>query len=1163
MKRYLCLCLIALSCSVWAADDWHHPLYLPGGGLWRQRVSLDVRNDTATAYAGDEATVRVGTGAGEAALVGARAEALRVCNAAGEEMLYALVSPSQETLTAGPIPAGSTLSIPVECPPQQTARYYVYFDNPQAWVVPDYLQTLTGLRNGNLESGEGNDANAWDHDANDPQHRTYWVSEGPHSGQHCLKTVVADGAEPTWIATRQRDLRIFGGAKYVFSAWVKGQNVKGDCGWYLHIGNGENAMLISPMAMAGEGTFDWKQVRVEFTAPADANRADLGTVLRGTGTAWFDDVALETPQSATLAAVASAPERMTLREDGESVSCGTVKWDYRLPVRVANTLSEPKPTLVAVDVAGLAARLQGRGGAEGLTVVFKGQVLPAMRLQNLLLFEAQLPAQSLSTYYVCATRSQAAAAPDVKTDYQKLMSSARNLVKNGDFESGEGTPEAWPGAAEGERPAGAVMGLDEPGLFGKRCAKIDIPATSTKAWTGWRQDVPVQPGHTYLYSAWVKCANLDGNLQLHAHRRNAQQEICKTGGYTGAGPAISGTTGWTLISGIFDMPEDCVNFQVHLTMSATGTAWHDGALVADITAGEAGTLEGHSPAKLTIWPVNAVVKVFREDVPPPQVAAARVTSARNEYEPLQLAVRSPQALRGMRVVVDPPANAAGKKLPAPEIGIVGYVPMDHASSYYSSDTPEYYRKFPRGEGGCDGFPGMWPDPILPRATFDLSANETQPVWITFRVPREAAKGDYKGNVRLMAGDKTVQQVPYTVHVWSFALPEQQHLKAIYDARQNSAIWQVPGKDPLQVRHDFWKFMADRRVCPDRVQPDPVLQYQNGQVKADFTEYDKACEYYFNVLKFQHSYTPNVFYLFGWGFPPSAKFGEQPYEGTYPFEGVDRSKLRPEYKRAYQACLKAYWDHMKEKGWADKITLYISDEPYNNKPEVLTQMKAICDMIHEVDPAIPIYTSNWTPQAAWEGYINVWGAGHYGGFPVEKIKQLQARGDTIWWTTDGQMCTDTPYCGVERLLPHYAFKYGATAYEFWGIDWLTYDPYQFGWHKYIHQSGEPGKSTWVRYPNGDGYLAYPGRPVGHDGAVTSVRLEQAREGMEDYEYLYLLQQAQQAGKAPAGVKAALAQAAALVDIPNAGGRYSTKILPNPDDVQKLKEKMGQALEASAK
>lgn len=1162
MKRYLCLCLIALSCSAWGAEAWHHPLYISGGGLWRQRVALDVRNDTETAYAGEQATVRVGTAPGEAALAGTRAEALRVCNSAGTEMLYALTSPTQETVNSGAILAGSILTIPVECPPHQTARYYVYFDNAQAWQVPDFLATLTGLRNGSLESGSGNDASAWNHDANDEQHRTFWTTEAPHSGQHCLKTLVAEGAEPTWIATRQTGLRITGGAKYVFTAWVKAQNVKGACGWYLHIGNGSNSMLISPMALAGEGTFDWKQVRAEFTAPADANRADLGTVLRGTGTAWFDDATLETPEGARLTAVASAPERITLAEQGESPTCGSVAWDYRLPVRVANTRSEARKTVVAVDVSGLAARLQGRTSTNALTVVFKGQVVPSTRLQNQLLFEAQLPAQSLSTYYVCAGGAATATA-DLKAEYQTLLASPRNLIKNGDFEVGEKTPADWAGGAEGERPAETVMGLDEPGLFGRRCAKIEIPATSKKAWTGWRQEVPVQPGRTYLYSAWVKCANLDGGLQLHVHLLNAQHELCKTGAYTGAGPAITGTTGWTLISGTFTMPADCAYFQAHLTMLATGTAWHDGAILTEIAEGEAGSLEGHSPAKLTVWPVNSVVKVFHEDVPPPQVSPARVTAAGDEYEPLQLAVRSPQTLGSVRVVVDPPSNAAGKKLPVPEIGVVGYVPIDHASNYYSSDTPEYYRKIPTGAAGCDGFPGMWPDPILPHDTFDLPANQTQALWITFYAPREAIKGDYKGTVRLVTGNQTIQQVPYTVHVWGFALPEQHHLKAIYDTRQSSAIWQVPGKDAVQVRRDFWKFMADRRVNPDRVEPDPVLSYQNGQVKADFTEYDKACDYYFNVLKFQHTYTPNVFYCFGWGFPPSAKFGEQPYEGTYPFEGVDRGKLRPEYKRAYQACLKAYWDHMKEKGWADRITLYISDEPHNDLPGVIAQMKALCDMIHEVDPTIPIYTSNWTPQPAWDNSITVWGAGQFGDFPVEKMKELQSEGSTIWFTVDGQMCTDTPYCACERLLPHYAFKYGVKAYEFWGIDWLTYDPYQFGWHSYISQSDQPGRTTWVRYPNGDGFLAYPGRPIGHDGAVTSVRLEQAREGLEDYEYLYLLQQAQKAGHGTPAMAAALAQASGLVEIPNAGGKYSTQILPHPDDVLTLKEKMGQALEGSAK
>jgi hypothetical protein len=280
--------------------------------------------------------------------------------------------------------------------------------------------------------------------------------------------------------------------------------------------------------------------------------------------------------------------------------------------------------------------------------------------------------------------------------------------------------------------------------------------------------------------------------------------------------------------------------------------------------------------------------------------------------------------------------------------------------------------------------------------------------------------------------------------------------------------------------------------------------------------------------------------------------------------VDRRLLRPEFKQVYQACLKVYWEHLKAKGWDRKCVLYISDEPFDSQPHIREQMKALCEMIHEVDPAIPIYCSTWHHQPEWDGFLNVWGIGHYGIVPVDKMEQLKQGGARIWWTTDGQMCTDTPYCAVERLLPHYCFRYGAEAYEFWGVDWLTYDPYEFGWHSYIHQSGQPGESYYVRYPNGDGFLAYPGKPVGHAGPVTSVRLEQAREGCEDFEYLYLLREriaaATAAGRDTAAAAKTLASAQELVSIPNAGGRYSTRILPDPDAVFAVKESLASAIEA---
>ncbi len=55
------------------------------------------------------------------------------------------------------------------------------------------------------------------------------------------------------------------------------------------------------------------------------------------------------------------------------------------------------------------------------------------------------------------------------------------------------------------------------------------------------------------------------------------------------------------------------------------------------------------------------------------------------------------------------------------------------------------------------------------------------------------------------------------------------------------------------------------------------------------------------------------------------------------------------------------------------------------------------------------------------------------------------------------------------------------------------------------------------------------------------------------------QAKATGKNASQGEGVLEQAAQLVPIPNAGGRYSTKILPDPNAVYDLKEALGKAIE----
>lgn len=309
-------CLVLGSVTPAWAVDWHHPLFRDGGGYWRQRIAVTVRNDGEPAMNGRPVALAIGSGPGSAALTGASAESIRVSDPHGEEMLFAITDPQGVLQTKGKIAAGSTLTIPVECPAHQSTDYFVYFDNPSAGELPDFLESRAGLSNGDLERGRGSVPRDWRHDEPDAHHRTFWVSEQPQSGWRCLKTVVAENSEPSWIGTRQTGIPILGGARYVMTAWVRTENVKGQAGWYIHVGDHRNAMLISPMLLAGQGTFGWKQVKAEFTAPAEANQADLGTVLRGTGTAWFDNVTLTCLDPVKGQIVVQRPERLNVRESG-------------------------------------------------------------------------------------------------------------------------------------------------------------------------------------------------------------------------------------------------------------------------------------------------------------------------------------------------------------------------------------------------------------------------------------------------------------------------------------------------------------------------------------------------------------------------------------------------------------------------------------------------------------------------------------------------------------------------------------------------------------------------------------------------------------------------------------------------------------------------------
>ena len=1149
-----------------AAAPWLDTRYLAGGGCWPLRVPVVIENPGDAAAAGEPVTVVV------AALAGERVESLRVCNAAGQELLFDVSDAGGCPKRHGRLKADDRITVPAVCPAKGTATVFLYAGNDSAWLVPEFLPA--GFVNGGFESGNGTPG-GWSAGSADEHHRATWETAGGRSGR-CVKVEVDAGAEPAWVQWSQHNIPVVAGRVYKVSGWVRAENVVGHAGWFVHV-NGGKQQMINQTLRAGDGTFGWKEVSATFTAPPTATTATLGTLLRGTGRAWFDDARFEEMDGGNHLRVSiGSVERLALARGDRKKLEFTRQWPCCAIVRVFNLADAPvSGVLVHADLRPALAKLRSVPTNAVLRIVDAATGATAancVRRGGTVMFDAVLSAKSGREFIIYFSATQREATNSFASAYEKLLDSPLNLAANGNFESGADSPEGW-------QTTGKGGGFGADAMFGRRSAAFTMLPDAKSTWVGWRsQPIPVQAGASYFYGGFLKGKGLSGSATLHAHQLGRDGKVVGSGGYASTQPAVGSDTGWTFSSTVIHAPPDAAAIQLHLTTNAgvvppqggvvlsdaatlqshmtaggRGTLQHDGVVLCRVVAGEvvgfeSGETDGGQRPPLQVWEVNPLVKVFRDSLPGRQAKSVAVECARNEYEPFQLVLRSDEGLGCAEVAVSPLKNSKGVALPAVKVERVGFVPIDWPSGYFQTDVPAWQRRVPQGHGSTDGWADWWPDPLIPNGRFSVGEGCAQPFWFTVHVPRDASPGEYRGVVSIRDWDQVLATVPVCVKVLPFALPDRTRLKVMFDFCSGPGGDFDAGIHTPEGRRKWYRFMAEHRLGTDHIAPSPKFSYHDGQVTMDAAAFDAVAHYCLDELGMQVCYTPEFFYAFGWAYTPKKIFGLEPFT--------------PAYNDALKQAYRLFTDHVKQKGWHDRFVYYISDEPHFDHPFVVEQMKKLCALLHEVDATIPIYSSTWRHVPGWDESIDLWGIGQYGCFPVAQIERLSKAGRHFLFTCDGQMATDTPLLATERLLPYYCLKYGVSGFEFWGLSWWTYDPWRFGWHTFINQSDDGKRHYWVRYPNGDGFLTYPGAAVGVEGPVSTIRLEQVREGLEDYEAMTMLAElaakAKEQGRSTAAAERALAMARDLVTIPNAGGLRSTEILPDPGRIPAIRKAVNAAI-----
>jgi len=402
--------------------------------------------------------------------------------------------------------------------------------------------------------------------------------------------------------------------------------------------------------------------------------------------------------------------------------------------------------------------------------------------------------------------------------------------------------------------------------------------------------------------------------------------------------------------------------------------------------------------------------------------------------------------------------------------------------------------------------GLWPDPLLPAASFDVDARGRAFVWIDLHIPPNAKAGHYTGTLTLSSSGEAAQKVPVSLRVWGWTMPRQSHIRTAFGTG-------FQGSHPLDdaaVKDDLLAHRLTPIECVGS--PRPVPPSQPGQPQTwDWAEFDRSM-----TRRLVQGMTG-----FAVGFPSQS----------------------PEIAHVYQ-------EHLSRKGWLKYAYVYAADEPTSDQLPALNQKLA---EYKRAAPNIPLLvTARGYPQALT--YVDIWCAciiperSDY--FQPADSRREQQRGRASWWypaypshAPGINLWTDYPLLD-ERIWPWLTWKHDVDGMLYWSTtNWRDVrDPL--------------ADARTFLDANGDGELIYPdaqGRPI------DSLRLEALRDGMQDYEVLCLLEAGAHAlavlGKAPALVK----QAESLCAIDSALVTDFRRFNPDPHALLATRARMSLVLE----
>ena len=482
-----------------------------------------------------------------------------------------------------------------------------------------------------------------------------------------------------------------------------------------------------------------------------------------------------------------------------------------------------------------------------------------------------------------------------------------------------------------------------------------------------------------------------------------------------------------------------------------------------------------------VFVLSSLVKVMQDDITCEGNSSADISLAKNETQSFQIII----------------ANKGESPIPKIDLAVSGW---QNGSSMYSPTITlyrEHYVKTKQSSGNSHKKVGAYPDALIPlvdpytgkeivNAKYlarnqDVKAKTSQGYWIDVTVGSSVPAGTYSNTITVLSDKNILASIPVKLTVWDFELPAVPPLKSWFNLVPEVSSYHNVSKTSRAystIEKRYMMLLRQHGAVP-AYSAMPRVDSQTGAIT--FTpKYIQGLRDFINQIQPLSLYLNSCFI----------------YKPTAPAKPTQLARYLSDWQK-----------FVEQNPWIPEPYL-LYDEPQT--VEAYRQVIDYGKAIHQYAPSIKfLVTTQVEPKLAgfpsFEGYVDIWCPIWFLGNP-DSMARRQKLGEKMWSYIALTQSEDVPTWLIDFPLLDYRIPgWFSWTLELEGILY---------WHTMSWAVSKPMVDPWTESAtcvintgkwNGEGSLVYPGGAAGIDGPVASMRLKAYRDGVQDYDYLYLLSQ----------------------------------------------------------